>query len=385
LATEKSATSLRELAALFTKLGFTAFGGPAAHVAMLHDEAVTRRGWMTEQHFLDLVGATNLIPGPNSTEMVMHTGKEQGGWKGLFVAGACFILPAVIMVTILAWAYVTYGATPQGASLLYAVKPVVVVIVIQALIKLGRKAVKSWLLALIGIAIFALFMLGVHELVLLFGTAVLMLLITLIRRQSAAALVAPPFVELPAPLQALTESAPVDLLQLFLIFLKTGAVLYGSGYVLLAFLRNDLVLRLGWLTDQQLIDAVAIGQVTPGPVLTTATFIGYVLAGVPGAFVATLGIFLPSFIFVAILNPLVPRLRDSEWTAALLDGVNVAALGLMAGVTVILGRAAFVDIPTVILALVTAVLLFRFKVSTIWLVLGAAAIGLLLSFVELPI
>ena len=385
MASEKSATSLRELAALFTKLGFTAFGGPAAHVAMLHDEAVTRRGWMTEQHFLDLVGATNLIPGPNSTEMVMHTGKEQGGWKGLFVAGACFILPAAIMVTILAWAYVTYGATPQGASLLYAVKPVVVVIVIQALIKLGRKAVKSWLLALIGIAVFALFMLGVHELVLLFGTAVLMLLITLIRRQFAAALVAPPFVELPAPLQALTESAPVDLLQLFLIFLKTGAVLYGSGYVLLAFLRNDLVLRLGWLTDQQLIDAVAIGQVTPGPVLTTATFIGYVLAGVPGAIVATLGIFLPSFIFVAILNPLVPRLRDSEWTAALLDGVNVAALGLMAGVTVILGRAAFVDIPTVILALVAAVLLFRFKISTIWLVLGAAAIGLLLSFVKLPI
>ena len=385
MASEKSATSLRELATLFTKLGFTAFGGPAAHVAMLHDEAVTRRGWMTEQHFLDLVGATNLIPGPNSTEMVMHTGKEQGGWKGLFVAGACFILPAAIMVTILAWAYVTYGATPQGASLLYAVKPVVVVIVIQALIKLGRKAVKSWLLALIGIAVFALFMLGVHELVLLFGTAVLMLLITLVRRQSAAALVAPPFVELPAPLQALAESAPVNLLQLFLIFLKTGAVLYGSGYVLLAFLRNDLVLRLGWLTDQQLIDAVAIGQVTPGPVLTTATFIGYVLAGVPGAIVATLGIFLPSFIFVAILNPLVPRLRDSEWTAALLDGVNVAALGLMAGVTVILGRAAFVDIPTVILALVAAVLLFRFKISTIWLVLGAAAIGLLLSFVKLPI
>lgn len=385
MASEKSATSLRELAALFTKLGFTAFGGPAAHVAMLHDEAVTRRGWMTEQHFLDLVGATNLIPGPNSTEMVMHTGKEQGGWKGLFVAGACFILPAAIMVTILAWAYVTYGATPQGASLLYAVKPVVVVIVIQALIKLGRKAVKSWLLALIGIAVFVLFMLGVHELVLLFGTAVLMLLITLVRRQFAAAFVVPPFVELPSPLQALTESAPVDLMQLFLIFLKTGAVLYGSGYVLLAFLRNDLVLRLGWLTDQQLIDAVAIGQVTPGPVLTTATFIGYVLAGVPGAFVATLGIFLPSFIFVAILNPLVPRLRDSEWTAALLDGVNVAALGLMAGVTVILGRAAFVDIPTVILALAAAVLLFRFKVSTIWLVLGAGAIGLLLSFMELPI
>lgn len=382
--TESSATSLRELAALFTKLGFTAFGGPAAHVAMLHDEVVTRRGWMTEQHFLDLVGATNLIPGPNSTEMVMHVGKEQGGWKGLAVAGACFILPAAIMVTFLAWAYVTYGATPQGESLLYVVKPVVVVIVLQALIKLGRKAVKNWLLALIGLAVFVFYMLGINELVLLFGTAVLMLLITVVRRRFASALMMPPLFDLPAPLQVVAGSAPVDLTQLFLIFLKVGAVLYGSGYVLLAFLRNDLVLRLGWLTDQQLLDAVAIGQVTPGPVLTTATFIGFVLAGVPGAFVATLGIFLPSFIFVAILNPLVPRLRDSEWTSALLDGVNVAALGLMAGVTVILGRAALIDIPTVILALVTAVLLFRFKISTIWLVLGAAVIGLLLSFVTLP-
>jgi chromate transporter len=381
---ETPTTSLGELAILFTKLGFTAFGGPAAHVAMLHDEVVTRRGWMTEQHFLDLVGATNLIPGPNSTEMMLHTGKEQGGWKGMIVAGACFILPAATMVTILAWAYVTFGATPQGESLLYAVKPVVVVIILSALIKLGRKAVKNWFLAVIGITVFALYLLGINELVLLFGTAAFMLLLTFVRRQYKAALVVPPIVHLPQPLQLLAESSPVNLWQLFLVFLKTGAVLYGSGYVLLAFLRNDLVLRLGWLTDQQLIDAVAIGQVTPGPVLTTATFVGYLLAGVPGAMVATLGIFLPSFIFVAILNPLVPRMRDSEWTAALLDGVNVAALGLMAGVTLFLGRAALVDIPTVILALVTAVLLFRFKVSTIWLVLGAAGIGLLFSLFELP-
>jgi chromate transporter len=379
---ESSPTSLAELAVLFTKLGFTAFGGPAAHVAMLHDEIVVRRGWMTEQHFLDLVGATNLIPGPNSTEMMMHTGKEQGGWKGLFIAGTCFILPAATMVTILAWAYVTYGRTPQGASLLYAVKPVVVVIVLSALIKLGRKAVKNWLLAAIGIAVFALYLLGINELVLLFGTAVFMLLLTFARQQFNATLIAPPLIGLPAPLQALAENMPVNLWQLFLVFFKTGAVLYGSGYVLLAFLRNDLVQRLGWMTDQQLIDAVAIGQLTPGPVLTTATFVGYFLAGIPGAVVATLGIFLPSFLFVALLNPLVPRMRDSEWTAALLDGVNVAALGLMAGVTLILGRAALVDIPTVILALVTAVLLFRFKVSTIWLVLGAAIIGLILSFVE---
>lgn len=351
---------------------------------MLHDEVVTRRGWMTEQHFLDLIGATNLIPGPNSTEMVMHVGKERGGWKGLIVAGSCFILPAAIMVTILAWAYVTYGATPQGESLLYAVKPVVVVIVLQALIKLGRKAVKNWFLAAIGLAVFALYLLGVNELALLFGTAALMLLITFIRRQVIAAVVAPPLLGIPAPLPAMAANAPVDLDQLFLLFLKVGAVLYGSGYVLLAFLRNDLVLRLGWMTDQQLLDAVAIGQVTPGPILTTATFVGYVLAGLPGAIVATLGIFIPSFIFVSILNPLVPRMRESEWTAALLDGVNVAALGLMAGVTLIIGRAAVIDVPTVILALLTAVLLFRFKVSTIWLVLGAGVIGLLLSLFSLP-
>lgn len=382
--TDNSATSLRELAALFTKLGFTAFGGPAAHIAMLHDEVVTRRRWMSEQHFLDLIGATNLIPGPNSTEMVMHVGKERGGWKGLALAGICFILPAAIMVMILAWAYVTYGATPQGEGLLYAVKPVVVVIVLAALIKLGRKAVKNWQLGLLGVVVFALYLYGVNELVLLFGTAVLMLAITFVRRKFTAVLAVPPLLKLPSLLQTVADSSPVTLWQLFLVFLKTGAVLYGSGYVLLAFLRNDLVLRLGWMTDQQLIDAVAIGQVTPGPVLTTATFIGYVLAGVPGALLATIGIFLPSFLFVAILNPLVPRMRDSEWTAALLDGVNVAALGLMAGVTLILGRAALVDIPTVLLALATAVLLFRFKISTIWLVLAAGVIGLILSFVGIP-
>ena len=379
--TASSTTSLRELAALFTKLGFTAFGGPAAHIAMLHDEVVTRRGWLTEQHFLDLVGATNLIPGPNSTEMVMHVGYERAGYKGLVVAGTCFILPAALLVTILAWAYVTFGATPQGESLLYAIKPVVVVIVLQALYKLGRKAVKSWLLGLLGALVLALYLLGVNEIALLFGTAVLMLAITFVRRQFLTGLFLPPLL-LPASLRTAADSTPVTLWHLFLLFLKVGAVLYGSGYVLLAFLRNDLVLRLGWLTDQQLLDAVAIGQVTPGPVLTTATFIGYVLAGLPGALVATVGIFLPSFFFVAILNPLVPRMRDSEWTAALLDGVNVAALGLMAGVTVFLGQAALVDLPTVLLALAAAVLVFRFHFSTMWLVLGAAIIGLVLSFFQ---
>jgi chromate transporter len=225
---------------------------------------------------------------------------------------------------------------------------------------------------------------GVNELVLLFGTAAFMLLLTFMRRRFAALLLLPPLLELPPALQRAADGPALNLAQLFLLFLKVGAVLYGSGYVLLAFLHSDLVVRLGWMTDQQLIDAIAIGQLTPGPILTTATFIGYVLAGVPGAILATVGIFLPSFIFVAILNPLVPRMRDSEWTAALLDGVNVAALGLMAGVTLIIGRAALVDIPTALVAAVAALLLFRFKVSTIWLVLGAALLGLLLSLAGLP-
>ncbi len=382
--TEKTAGSLRELASLFTRLGFTAFGGPAAHIAMLHDEVVSRRRWMTEQHFLDLIGATNLIPGPNSTEMVMHVGKERAGWKGLIVAGTCFIIPAAVVVAILAWTYVIYGATPQGESLLYAVKPVVIVIVLQALIKLGRKAVKSWLLAVIAVAVFGLYLFGINELVLLFGTAILMLLITFLRRRFLTNLIVSPLLPLPATLQKINESAPVDLGQLFLLFLKVGSVLYGSGYVLLAFLRNDLVLRLGWMTDQQLIDAIAIGQLTPGPILTTATFVGFFLAGIPGAILATVGIFLPSFIFVTILNPLVPRLRASQWTAALLDGVNVAALGLMAGVTLIISRAAIIDVPTVAVTLVAAVLLFRIRVSTIWLVIAAGLLGLVLALFSLP-
>ena len=377
--TDKPNNSLLELAGLCLRLGFTAFGGPAAHIAMLHDEVVTRRGWLSEQHFLDLIGATNLIPGPNSTEMVMHVGFERARWPGLFLAGACFILPAAFMVTILAWAYVTFGASPQGEGLLLAIKPVMVVIIISALLKLGRVALKGPLLWALGIITFALYLWGVNELVLLFGTAGFMLLLEAARRRllPAALPLSLPF-HLPAFLQQ--ENVPVTLWSIFLIFFKTGAVLFGSGYVLLAFLRSDLVFRLGWLTDQQLLDAITIGQVTPGPVLTTATFIGYLLAGLPGAAVATLGIFLPAFFFVALLNPFVPRLRQSPWTSALLDGLNIASLGLMAGVTVILGRAAFVNVPTVAIALLSAVLLFQFKVNTTWLVLGAALLGLLYTF-----
>ncbi len=363
---------MREIVTLFLRLGFTAFGGPAAHIAMLHDEVVVRRGWLDDQHFLDLIGATNLIPGPNSTEMVIHVGYERAGWRGLVLAGLCFILPATLIVGVLAWAYVRFGATPAGEALLYGIKPVIIAVVAQALWKLGRTALKGWLLAAVGVAVFALYLLGVDELLLLAAGALLVLAARRLRPGAGLWLIAPPFLWI----QAASE---VSVSRLFLIFLKVGAVLYGSGYVLLAFLRADLVVRLGWLTEQQLLDAVAIGQFTPGPVFTTATFVGYVLAGVPGAVVATVGIFLPSFVFVALIRNIVPAVRRSPWAGALLDGVNASALGLMAGVTVQLGQAALVDLPTALLAVVAALLLFRYRVNSAWLVLGGGVAGLLLQ------
>jgi len=374
--------SLGEVIRLFLRLGFTAFGGPAAHIAMMHDEVVTRRRWMEEQHFLDLVGATNLIPGPNSTEMAIHIGYERAGWRGLIAAGLCFIMPAVLIVLALAWLYVDYGSTPQGDALMYGIKPVIIAIVVQALYKLVPTALKGPLLAAVGVGALAAYLLGVNELVVLFGGALLVVAVQAVRRfpQGAAALL--PLVALPRWLTQAAVESPITLDRIFLVFLKAGALLYGSGYVLLAFLRNDLVLHYGWLTDQQLLDAVAIGQFTPGPVFTTATFIGYVLAGIPGAIVATIGIFLPSFCFVALLARIMPYIRKSPWTAAFLDGVNVAALGLMAGVTWQLGRAALIDLPTVLLAVVTAVLLFRFKLNSAWLVLAGGLIGLGLAYLS---
>lgn len=372
--------SLREVIRLFLRLGFTAFGGPAAHIAMMHDEVVTRRRWMEEQHFLDLVGATNLIPGPNSTEMAIHLGYERAGWRGLVAAGVCFILPAVLIVLALAWLYAEYGSTPQGDALMYGIKPVIIAIVVQALYRLIPTALKGPVLAAVGVGALAAYLLGMNELVILFGGALLVVAVQAIRRfpQSAAALLS--LAGLPRWLPQTAVEGPIALDRLFLIFLKVGALLYGSGYVLLAFLRNDLVVNYGWLTDQQLLDAVAIGQFTPGPVFTTATFIGYVLAGIPGAIVATVGIFLPSFCFVALLARLMPYIRKSPWTAAFLDGVNVAALGLMAGVIWQLGRAALIDLPTILLAVVAAVLLFRFKINSAWLVLAGGIIGLGLAY-----
>lgn len=370
--------SVGEVARLALRLGFTAFGGPAAHIAMLHDEVVVRRKWIGEQRFLDLLGATNLIPGPNSTEMVIHVGHLRAGYAGLLAAGVCFIGPAALIVLALAWLYVQYGSTPAGEWLLYGIKPVIIAIVLQALWGLGRKAVRGVFLGAVGVAVFVLYLLGFNELLLLFGGGLLVVVVQLGRKGlsdgagGAAALW--PWVGL-ISITSLAQEVPVSLSRLFLIFLKVGAVLYGSGYVLLAFLRNDLVVSLGWLTDQQLLDAVAIGQFTPGPVFTTATFVGYVLGDWPGAVLATVGIFLPSFIFVAMISPLVPRLRESALAGMALDGVNVAALGLMAAVTWELGQAAVVDWLTALLAVAAAVLLFRFKVNSAWLVLGGALVG----------
>lgn len=390
-----------ELIRLFTRLGATAFGGPAAHIAMLHDEVVVRREWMDEQHFLDLVGATNLIPGPNSTEMVLHVGYERAGWRGLLLAALCFITPAALMVGFLAWMYVRYGSTPEGTALLYGIKPVIIAIVLQALLKLGRKAVKGPLLAAVGVASLALYLFGINELLLLLGGGLFVMLWRVGPTYFNASLALLPMTNemslkdrLPETslLESVTnwinasslasqvvEALPVSLSQLFLTFLKVGTILYGSGYVLLAFLRTDLVLHYGWLTDQQLLDAVAVGQLTPGPLLTTSTFIGYVVAGWQGAVLATIGIFLPSIFFVAILNPIVPRLRRWEWSRALLDGINVAAVGLMGGVTLLLARAALTDSLTWLLALIAGVLLFRFRISSAWLVIGGGLLGLLLG------
>lgn len=362
------------IALLFLRLGLTAFGGPAAHIAMMRHEFVTRRKWLTDRRFLDLLGVTNLIPGPNSTEMAIHLGRERAGWWGLAGAGVAFIAPAAVMVSALAWIYVEFGSTPAVSWVLYGVKPVVIAIVAHAIWGLGRVVVRRWQTALVAAAVLALGLIGVNELLLLFGGgavgAVLQRPRWLTGRLSGVFLVPLASVNLAA-----AAPATFSLVGMGLLFLKIGAVLYGSGYVLLAFLRADFVERLGWLTETQLLDAVAIGQVTPGPVFTTATFIGFLLAGVPGAVVATVAIFLPSFVFVAVIHPQVKRLRASKITAPILDAVNAAAVGLMTLVTVFLGRSALVDVPTILAALAALAVLIFTKVNSLWLILAGAAMG----------
>jgi chromate transporter len=371
--------ALLDLARLFLKLGTIGFGGPAAHIALLEDEVVRRRGWLSRERFLDLLGATNLIPGPNSTEMAIHVGNERAGWRGLVVAGVCFILPAFLIVLACAWAYARYGTLPAAEGLLRGVKPVIIAIVLQALWSLGRAAARTRRLAALGLLSLAAAATGVNELAVVFGAGLLLALLAW-ARSGARPVRVNPFAAVPLGAAALATSgtAPFSLSSLFLVFLKIGSVLFGSGYVLLAFLRADLVVRRGWLTESQLLDAVAVGQVTPGPVFTTATFVGYVLGGFPGAAVATAGIFLPAFGFVALSGPLVPRIRRSPVAGACLDGVNVGSIALMALVTAQLARAAIVDAWTAAIAAVSAVLLLRFRASPSWLVPAGGLLGLVL-------
>lgn len=393
----RGAGTLGEVAAVFLKLGLIAFGGPAAHIAMMDDEFVERRGWLSRQHFLDLIGATNLIPGPNSTEMTMHIGYERAGWPGVFIAGGCFILPAVLVTGVFAWLYVAYGALPEVEPFLYGIKPAVMAIILGALWKLGQKAIKDWRFGILAVAVTAAVLGGLGEIwALLIGGALGTLALRasgydssrtasrylpiLFLQRSAGAVGGAAAVG-----AAATAVVSVSLWKVFFFFLKVGSVLYGSGYVLVAFLEGGLVDDLGWLTQGQLLDAIAIGQFTPGPVLSTATFVGYVVAAfgglnpIAGAAVATAGIFLPSFVFVLILNPLIPRLRESAWLSAFLDAVNAAAVALMAAVTLQLGAATLVSWPAVAIAVVAAVATLWFRVNAAWIVLGGAVLGWLLA------
>lgn len=379
---------LLELALSFLRLGTVAFGGPAAHLAMMRQEFVERRAWLTEAEFLDLVGASHLIPGPGSTEVAIFIGLRRAGWVGLLLAGLCFILPAALIVTLVAWAYVRFGNMPQTAGILYGIKPVIIAVVAQALWMLGRAALKNRLLVVGGVVALALCFLDVSPLALIFGAGALLGMRGWLVEEPTRnikpllALVVVVALLLGLPLLFTVFQPPassvVRLSPLFLVFAKIGSVVFGSGYVLLAFLRADLVTRLHWLSSAQLLDAVAVGQFTPGPVFTTATFIGYVVAGPWGALVATLGIFLPAFVLVALSGPLIPRIRQSPTAGAFLDGVNMAALALMAFVTWQLARAAVVDSLTVALGAVAALLLFRWRVNSAWLVLGGAIVGLLI-------
>jgi chromate transporter len=374
-------TPLRELAVLFLRLGVTAFGGPAAHIAMMEDEVVRRRRWLTHAEFLDLLGITNLIPGPNSTELAIHIGQQRAGWRGLIVAGSAFILPAATITATLGWAYVRFGTAPNARALLYGIKPVIIAIVLQALLGLAPKAIKNRSLSAIGCSSLVASALGANELLCL-GFAGLTELIIRARFRPPSSILGgiaasgalAPFTAAKV-VAAKVVAAPFSLGALFLVFAKIGSVLFGSGYVLLAFLRTDFVEQRHWLTEAQLLDAVAVGQVTPGPVFTTATFIGYVLGGAPGALLSTLGIFLPAFLFVAMSGLLLPKIRRSVALGAFLDGVNVASLALMALVTLQLCRAALVDPTTVLLAGLSGLLLLRFKLNSTWLIAGGALVG----------
>jgi chromate transporter len=377
---------LGEVARAFLKLGVIGFGGPAAHLGLMEQEFVRRRQWVSHEKFADLLAASNLIPGPNSTEMAMWLGLARAGLPGLFVAGTCFILPAMLIVMGIAWVYQKYGALPDARAVLYGVKPVMIAIILQALWGLGRRSIRKPWQAVLALGALAAGCVDAHELLVLLGAGLCALLWLEVRRPRGGGVGTLMAGVVPAAgwaqgqmllaVGGTVAAQGFGLAPLFLFFLKVGAVLYGSGYVLLAFLRADLVERWHWLSEAQLLDAVAVGQITPGPLFTTATFIGSVLGGVPGALVATVGIFLPAFIFVAVCTPLLPRLRASPRAGAFLDGVVIASLALMAMVTWHLGRAALMDAPTVVMAALAALVVLRWKVNTAWLVGAGALFGL---------
>ena len=363
---------LRQLAALFLKLGIIGFGGPAAHIAMMEDEVVRRRKWMTHERFLDLIGATNLIPGPNSTEMTMHCGHECAGWRGLIVAGLCFIAPAVLITGMLAWAYQRYGQLPAVQPFIYGIQPAVIAIIIGAVYTLARKAIKSAWLGLLAVAALVACLLGVSELLALFACGAVGIAVAVARSGKLNSIV---------PLAALGSGAPIASLSttgIFWTFLKIGSILYGSGYVLFAFLEDELVTK-GLLSVQALNDAIAVGQFTPGPVFSSATFIGYQMNGWPGAVAATAGIFLPSFLFVALLNPLIPKLRSSKAMSGFLDAVNAASVAVILAVCITMVQATVTDWRAITIGLLSLLVTFAWKrLNSAWIVLGGAVLGYLL-------
>lgn len=386
-------THLKELAGVFFKLGIIGFGGPAAHIAMMENEVVSKKKWMSREHFLDLIGATNLIPGPNSTEMAMHCGYHRAGWPGMIVAGMGFIIPATLITGAIAWSYQRYGSIPDIKPIWYGIRPAVLAIIINAVYKFGKKALKNWQLGIIGATVMIASLAGMSEvLVLIAGGLFGMFWLLLSQKKGSMKQSFLPLLLLPGKPEQLKVAIAatalstgqvvgnVSLVKLFLVFLKIGSVLFGSGYVLIAYLQDELIDRLGWLTQQQLVDAIAVGQFTPGPVLSAVTFVGYQIIGIKGAILATVGMFLPSFFFVAMLNPFIPKMRASKWVSCFLDSVNVGAVAIMAVAVIQLARATLINWQTWLIALMCVAVTFVFKkVNTIWIVVGSAIVGYILT------
>ncbi len=371
---------IKEVCYVFLKLGIIGFGGPAAHIAMMEEEIVHKRKWISREHFLDLIGATNLIPGPNSTEMSMHCGHERAGLPGLFLGGICFIFPAALIMGILAWLYASYGSVPEVKPFLYGIKPAIIAVIINAIFKLGRTALKSWQLGLIGACVVIASLAGINEIYALLCAGLIAIIWfsgkDWLKPHNLSSF--SPFIFSLIPL-----TKNITLGDLFWIFIKIGATLFGSGYVLVAYLQAEFVDKTGWLTQEQLLDAVALGQFTPGPLFTTATFIGYQMDSLPGAVIATIGIFLPSFLLVLVLNPFVPKLRKSRIMSFFLDGVNIGAIGVMLAVTFQLCESVLIDLNGWLIAIASLITVFGFKkLNTTWIIAGGAIAGYLLHILN---